>query len=257
MGIFDRLKKQKQEVLPTEGSIFLFCAESSLYKIMDEISRVFGLVSEGQGNTIELHNGDMAIYVQTVTAEMGEEAQAYIKDQVERTWGHFYEVETEDTDIKTNVLYQIQMTRGFAQIKYSYIPDETLDKQAMIADLFGQTLEELRGILLVPGDTDGLYCKWENQDMELVLDDSGESGLIHYLPVQVFAMTSEDGEVTEEQVERRRRSRAVIEEKSIYVPVWYPLIEPDQNPGGDCQKSRSTDERGCLFRVPVSRKHDS
>lgn len=228
MGIFDRLKKQKQEVTTTEGSMCLFCTESSLDKIMDEISRVFGLSSEGKGNTIELHNGDIEIYVLVGTAEMGEEANAYIKNQVERTWGHFYEVETEDTDIKTNVLYQIKMTRGFAQIQYSYIQDEALDKRAMIADLFGQTLGELGGILLVQGEADGLYCKQEEQDMELILDDSGESGLIHYLPAQVFAMTTEDGEVTEEQIERRRRSRAIIEEKFIYVPSWYPLIESEQ-----------------------------
>ncbi|MDY5911993.1 MAG: hypothetical protein SPJ62_08330, partial [Inconstantimicrobium porci] len=46
--------------------------------------------------------------------------------------------------------------------------------------------------------------------MKLILSDKGRSDLKHYLPEEAFIMTSESGEINDEQIERRKRSPKIL-----------------------------------------------
>lgn len=248
MGFLEIFKKKKQdkEITNTEEvtnkeetysrKAFIFCEEEELNKIMNVFCDTFGS-SSGKGNTLELHNGDINVFVTVVTAGMGDDIKTFIKDQVDRTYGHFYEVDTKYVDIKTNVLYKINATHGFVIINYSFNSEDKYNKQTMIEQMFVTTLPKLRGIILLSGQEDGLYCESDKRGMELILSDGGKSSLLNYLPHQEFNMTPESGQTKEEQINRRLKSRKIIKDKFIYIPVWYPLIETEEQ-----SKFRSKEE---------------
>lgn len=245
LNIFNK-KKQEREILKADdevkkeelyyGRVVIFCAEEDLDKIMNVICDTFGISSSGNGNTLELHNGDINIYVNVTTAIMGDDAKAYIKEQVNPTYGHFYEVETEYIDNKTNVLYKIDATRGFVMITYSCNYENEDATTKMIMEMFASTLSELNGIILLNEEDDGLYCE-SDRGIELILSEEGKSTLPNYLPHEEFTMTPESGQVNEEQINRRLRNRKILQEKYIYVPAWYPLIETAEQ-----SKCRSAEE---------------
>lgn len=239
MGILDILRNKKREKVISNnhnetdkqeifsGKAFIFCREEDLNKIMNVICDTFGINSSGNGNTIELHNGDIDILVTVVSDDMGEDAQAYIKNQVNGTYGHYYEVETKYIDNKTNVLYKIDATRSFVIINYSCNAENEDDTQAMIMQMFGRTLGALQGIILLCEEEDGLYCEID-RGIELILSEGGKSTFPNYLPYEEFTMTPEGGQVNEEQINRRLKSREILKDKFIYVPAWYPLIETEE-----------------------------
>ncbi|WP_252230748.1 hypothetical protein [Clostridium sp. ZBS15] len=47
--------------------------------------------------------------------------------------------------------------------------------------LFSKTLPELKGILLLCDEEDGLYCE-SDRGIELILSESGKSTVFNYLP---------------------------------------------------------------------------
>lgn len=228
MGILDILKNKKKQKETLEednniekeelysGKAYILCTERDLDKIMNVICNIFNINSSGNGNTIQIHNKDIKVNVTVFATSMGEEIQVFIKDQVQRTYGHFYEVKTEHIDIKTNLLYKLQQTCGFVNIEYSFIPEDGINKQFMIEEMFVRTLLELQGVILLPGKEDGLYCKGKDRAMELILSDGGNSSLIGYLPEQTFSMKAEDGQLEEEQINRRLKSRKNYRRK-IYI----------------------------------------
>lgn len=236
MGILDIFSKKKLEKVISVndnvqdkeemyyGKAAIFCVEEELNKIMNVICDKFGISTEGNGNTLELHNGDIQIFVNVVTVVMGDDAKAYVKDQVDRTYGHFYEVQTEYVDNKTNVLYKIDSSRGFVMITYACNPKNKDDTTKMIMNMLVGTLPELQGIILLNEEEDGLYCE-SDRGIELILSEKGKSTLSNYLPHEEFTMTPENGQVNEEQINRKIRNRKKLEDKYIYVPAWYPLIE--------------------------------
>ncbi|KAJ52691.1 hypothetical protein BD780_001617 [Clostridium tetanomorphum] len=259
MGILDILKNKKKQKETLEednniekeelysGKAYILCTERDLDKIMNVICNIFNINSSGNGNTIQIHNKDIKVNVTVFATSMGEEIQVFIKDQVQRTYGHFYEVKTEHIDIKTNLLYKLQQTCGFVNIEYSFIPEDGINKQFMIEEMFVRTLLELQGVILLPGKEDGLYCKGKDRAMELILSDGGNSSLIGYLPEQTFSMKAEDGQLEEEQINRRLKSRKIIEEKFIYVPVWYPLIETVKE--SKCRLPKEIAERAVALMI--------
>ncbi|WP_252236759.1 DUF4272 domain-containing protein [Clostridium sp. CH2] len=257
MGLFDKLKKKRQsKVILTEektsneekhsGKAFIFCEERELNKIMNALCHAFNINTDGNGNTIELHNEDIDIFVTTVTEEMGDDAKTFIKNQINSTYGHYYHVDTEYVDNKINVLYKIDLSHGFIIIDYSFNAEDEDDKKAMIMERFSKTLPELKGILLLCDKEDGLYCE-NDRGIELILSESGKSTVFNYLPKQEFTITPEDGQVTEEQISRRLKSRKIIEDKFIYVPAWYPVIETAEN--SKCRSKEDIAKRAIALMI--------
>lgn len=141
MGILDRLKNNKAKNNCGEeksylSKTFILCAEEDYIRIMNVICDGFGISCNGEGHTLSINSQEMKISVTVFTKAMGEDEEGLIKDQVDRVYGHFYEVNTENTDIKTNLLYDIARTNGMIFINYSFIEDENFDKKSMIEGKF-------------------------------------------------------------------------------------------------------------------------
>lgn len=258
MGILDIFKSKKSnnkkhsgEEKSYLGKTFILCTEEDVNRIMDVLCNTFGISNNGDGHTINIHNQDINISVAVFTTSMGEDEKALIKDQVSRVYGHFYNVNTEKIDIKTNLLYSIDITQGMVFIDYSFIEDDDFDKRSMIEKKFASVLNELNGVMLIMDeDEDGIYCEGKKDSeraMELILSDKGNSSLLKYLPEQTFTMTWEDGKISEEQINRRLRSRKIVEENFIYVPVWYPVIESEAE--SQCRTPREIAERAVALMI--------
>lgn len=211
-----------------EGKSYIFTALSSLEDVMGILCRTFGVEPEGQGDTLILRNQDMEVRVAVACASAGEKAQEFIKQQTEAAWAHFYETKTGAVDVKTNLLYQLERTRGFVLVEYSFEAEDIQDKKSIVEDMFIVTLDELAAVFLISDPEegeDGFYCCGEDGERLLILSDKGGSAFRRYLPFQgPIAKPGKD--ITQEQADRRMRTVEVLEEKGIYVPEGYPVIEP-------------------------------
>lgn len=239
------------------GKFFLFGMESSLERIMGVFGAIFGLDFSGAGNTLELHNGDVEIHVFVACEDMGQEATEFLKDQATRTKGHFYRVETEACDVKTNLLYQLERTKSFVSVEYSFeaegpepegaeaggaetgtmAPESAEAKRAeakrmAVESAFLGALPDLRAVMLIPGEQDapdGIYIINEEREKLLILSEAGDSDLDRFVPYPYPMDRLEPGnEISQEQLDRRQRNRKIFEEKGIYVPAFYPVIESEE-----------------------------
>lgn len=256
MGILDRLKNSKAKKTSGEeksysSKTFILCAEEDYIRIMNVICDGFGVSCNGEGHTFSISSQDIKIEVTVFTKAMGQDEESLIKNQVDRVYGHFYEVNTENTDIKTNLLYDISRTNGMVFINYSFIEDGTFDKKSMIEGKFASILNEIQGIMLIMGEEeDGFYCQGDEdrgRAMELILSDKGNSSILKYIPEQTFTMTSENSDLNDEQIKRRLKSRKILEENFIYVPVWYPCIESESE--SQCRTPEEIAERAIALMI--------
>ncbi len=256
MGILSKLKRKKDidnkisnENQKVIGKIFIFSIQNNLNIIMNNICKHFNIDNEDRGNNIELKNNDIEISVDVFTSSMNGETGKFIEEQINRTYGHFYNVDTKHTDIKTNLLYKISTSKGFISISYSFIKDDNFDKKAMIEYEFIDILDQIEGIMLIIDENqDGFYCKGKEENtMELILSDDGNSSLSKYVPDEKFTMKAEKGGLTKNQINRRLRSRKIIKHKSIYVPAWYPVIEDDTE--AKCRNPREIAERAVALLI--------
>lgn len=256
MSILDKLKnsrakKQSKEVTSYLDKTFILCAENDYARVIKVICDGFGINCDRESHTLNIQNQDIKISVTVFTKVMGNDEEELIRNQVNRVYGHFYEVDTENTDIKTNLLYDIARTNSMVFINYSFIEDEKFDKRSMIEGKFASILNKLQGIMLIIDEEgDGLYCqgnKDSGRTMELILSDRGNSSLLKYIPQQIFTMTSENGQISEEQISRRLRSRKILEENFIYVPVWYPVIESESE--SQCRSPEEIAERAVTLLI--------
>lgn len=217
-------KKQREKRV--EKQVFLLCTEGILENIMETLCAQFGIRDEGAGNTLSLHNQDIEIQIMTVTAELGEEAGKFLKEQKQGAWAHFLQVPTaggKETDKKINVLHQIRKTQGFCSVKYSYLEENGAEKEQQIFGMLTGVLEPLRGLLLQAGQ--GEDCLFSAAG-KLVLSDQGRSQVDSFMPYIDRALIEAPKEgISEEQMMRRAKSRAVLDQKEIYVTEWYPYIE--------------------------------
>lgn len=246
-----RKSKDKEAVRTYNGKAFILSGENDFEKIMDVLCRRFNIDNSGEGNTMTIHNNDIEISVQVLTEEMGEDAAKFISGQVNGICGHFYGVETEHTDIKTNLLYAVGRSKSMIFVNYSFLDDGKFDKKSFIEETFATVLNELLAVMLIIGKDaeDGVYCQSQDDDkvMDLILSDKGRSDLEHYLPEDVFTMTSENNTINDEQIDRRKRSHKSFKEKYIYVPAWYPVIESEEE--AKCRTAEEIAERAVALLI--------
>lgn len=220
-----------QEDGMTEGRFFLFCMEESMERILDVLGQQFGVDGREMGNPLELSNRDVVLRAQIASFDMGQEEKDFIREQQGRTRGRFYEVETSHADVRTNLMYQLEATKSFVTVDYAFQDegeDENAAKRAWVENFFFEALPALRGILLTQGETDGFYIfDAAKRERTLLLDTAGESGTEKFIPYSVGRMEPGDG-VSMEQLGRRERSRRLFEERGIYVPAFYPVIESEE-----------------------------
>lgn len=261
MGIFNLFKKSKKDKKPDteekfnkevsmKDKMFILSRENDFNKISEVLCRKFNINNSGESNVFEIHNNDINVSAVIFTKSMGEEEEKLVKDQAERVYGHFYEVDTQYTDIKTNLLYSLSLSQAIIFVNYSFIEDEEFDKKTFIEQTFASILDEINGVMLLMDDEeDGIYCKGEREDiaMELILSDKGKSTLENYLPNEGFKLTSENNEISYEQVKRRLRSREVIKGKYIYVPAWYPVIESETE--AECRTPEEIAQRAVALMI--------
>ena len=100
MSIRNIFKKKEPKEPTYSGSCFILAAESNFNKVMDCLCNAFGISTDGEGNTINLNNNDIKIRIGVFSDTGNNEEKEFIKDQIGRIYGHFYEVNTDKNDIK-------------------------------------------------------------------------------------------------------------------------------------------------------------
>lgn len=213
-----------------EGKSFIFSDLPSQEQVMGVLCRTFGVDPEGKRDTLVLHNADIEIRLAVACESAGEQAEEFIKRQVEGTCDHFYGIKTEAVDVKTNLLYQIGRARGFILVEYAFdVEDEEdiEDKKTMIEDTFISILNDLEGIILIQNQEekeDSMFCCGENGEKLLILSDKGGSAFRRYLPYQEPALKA-GKDLTQEQVDRRNHTMETLIGNAVYVPGWFPAVE--------------------------------
>ncbi|MCI9590283.1 MAG: DUF4272 domain-containing protein [Lachnospiraceae bacterium] len=206
-----------------ERKMFLYTAIDSLQVVMDSLCRNFGIRSNRRTNRIEVQNGNITMSVTIMCTDMGEKAQGLIKEQVGELWQKFYQVETEYTDLKINLLHQIRQTRGILAIEYR-CPKEGEEEKAVFQAFF-PILNRIQGIMWVPGEKEaGIYSADERGEKALLLSLEGKSRIGEFMPYPGRpAALPED--INQGQIKRRNRSQEILKERGIYVPAHYPFLE--------------------------------
>ena len=229
-----------------EGSVYLFCYVDTLEEVMQVLCKKFGVGNDGKGNTLELHNGDIDLYVEVAALDMGEEAANFLGRQKGAVCGHFAEVETEAVDVKTNLLLTIDRARSCVAIVFSFDNNNVEQKLQMVCTPFFDSLSELCAVMMVRGNQDYIYWVDENGERKLILSEDGRSDLTKFLPRELpNEPIAKD--IEPEQIERRTRSRKVLTEKGIYVPGFYPFIESSKE--AQCRTPEEIAKRAIALMV--------
>lgn len=209
-----------------EGQMFLLCAEGSLDEILNRLCGAFKSHRRDGSSSFTLSGDGIMIRVEGVTKELGDEAGKFLDGQKNGIAGHFWQVPaetTQDIDRKINVLHQIRKTNGFCSIKYSFEGSHAEEMKKEITDKLIGVLEPLSGLLLVTGGKEDYLLDGSGR---ILLDDKGKSQVEHFMPYinrAIIEMPKEG--ISDEQMQRRAKSRQYFEERGIYVPEWYPYIE--------------------------------
>ncbi len=232
MGFFDRLKKGRTKetgnsktdtTARVEDTIYILCHEGDSDRILQGFDSVFGTGLAGGGvNNGTLRNGDIEIQVISFGQDLGEECIEFIKKQVNMVCGHFAQVETDQPDIKINVLHQLTGTKGFVTLNYSYPGERNIETEAMICAPLYAVLAEVRGLLLVNGGSELFH-----EDGRLLFSDEGESSFEWYMPYERPLPKDYWDDVPKDSLRRRNESMEAIRARHIHVTEWLPLIESE------------------------------
>lgn len=210
-----------------ERKMFLYTAMDSLQVVMDGICRNFGIRPNRRTNRIELRNGDIAMSVTIMCTDMGEKAQSLIKEQAGELWQRFYQVETEHTDLKINLLHQIRQTRGILSIEYRFPKEGAEEKENTVYQAFFPMLNQLQGIIWLPegekGEA-GIYSADDRGEKGLLLSLKGRSRIGEFMPYPGRPAALPEN-TNQGQIKRRNRSQGILKERGIYVPAHYPFLE--------------------------------
>jgi hypothetical protein len=204
-----------------ENKLFLLIVEQDLGTVMETICHTFGLPNKGTGNTVEVNNGRMELSIWVFSKGM-EETEAFCKEQTNAVWGHFHGVETEYTDHKLNMLYQIQGSGSFVIVEYRCEDEDTAQVNELLEQLAG-LLHRMEGLLLANNGTRIL-----DKELRLVLSDEGDSELASFFPAERKLPPDFYDDAPPERVARRNRSVEFLRNKGIYVTEWLPLIEGEE-----------------------------
>lgn len=209
--------------VPRKGAIFLLGEEDNLENIMQAFFTAFGMEPSPGGNTLKLNNDDIFLDIVVVTQSMDDDAKAFVKEQSGKVLGHFYAVEAEKPDVKTNLIYQIDMTKSVIIINYSFDEgNEEYKLETIKAPLLG-LLGQIGAVMLVMEEPDAIYYKDASGSTKLIMDDAGKCGVDVFLP---YAKDAPDMQgAPEEALERRRISRKKLVDKGIFLINYYPLVE--------------------------------
>ncbi len=206
------------EEIRMEKRLYLLLIEQELEPVIGAFCEVFGLENRGGGNTIRAGNGKLNVSVTVTTKEMAE-AQDFFQQQLQAVWEHFYGVQTDLTDHKLNVLYQIHASGALVIVDYVYADDDVTQEKVML-NRMADILRRLDGLLLT-GDGTHLLDK----DLRLVLSDKGDSEVERFFPVERKLPQDFFEGAPLERVERRNCSVSFLRQQGIYVTGWLPLIE--------------------------------
>ncbi len=205
-----------------EGKMFLYTLVDSLDPVMASLCQSFGLEKVRRTNRLELKNGEIAMTITVMCADMGPQAEEQIKEQTGQLCQSIYQVKTEQTDIKINLLHQIRRTRGIVLIDYSFPKEEAEESEKLVEQTFFGMLRRLQAVIWIP-EKEGIYCS-ANGRKALLLSLDGESEMEEFMPYPGRPMVPADT-IHPGQIKRRDQSFQVLREKGIYVPINYPFLE--------------------------------
>lgn len=190
-------------------------------------------------SVLELQNETLHVRMQIFCERSNDEEKDLVRGWADRSRGHFSRVMTKVTDVKTNLLYQLEGTESIVAVDYSFngedseflTKEEELAKQNMEQVLFG-TLADLRAVLAFRGENRGFYYQDASGMQKLILDGNGNSEVKKFLPYKAVGYVP-GSEIKAEQLNRREKNRRQFEARGVYVPVFYPLLETEAE--ADCR----------------------
>lgn len=204
-----------------EKALFLLCMEPELDAILYTLGDAFGVQPVG-GNVLACSQGDLHMRFVVLTKRMGEEQKQSIEQNLERIWAHFYQVDTPYHDLKVNLLHQIQMTRSLVSLVCSFVPEEGVQKEAVVWKILSENLPALRGVMLVENGR----CFLDEKGSVLMADD-GSSQAGSFFPLCDEPEESLFVGAARDQLERRRASLDFLKQRQIFVTPWLPLLESE------------------------------
>ena len=210
-----------------ERKMFLYTVIDSLQAVMDGLCRNFGIRPNRRTNRIELQNGDIKMSVTIMCTDMGEKAQNLIKEQAGELWQRFYQVETEHTDVKINLLHQIRQTKGILSIEYRFQDEGAEEKENTVYQAFFPILNRLQAVMWIPGEDGreaGVYSADEKGEKALLLSLEGQSQVGEFMPYPGRGAAPPEN-INQGQIKRRNKSQEILKERGIYVPAHYPFLE--------------------------------
>ncbi len=229
MGLFDKLKKPKMPERVYEAGVIFF-PEEDPKKALNQVEELFHTEHQGDANSYTLHNGDMEIALLACgVSEEGDDGK-YASEQIQGVGGYVYQVKTELVDIKRNLFYHLRQCKGVFRVTYSFesaSQAETKEKEKQIRIPILQITEKLQGVV-----TFGNGLSLLDGQGRLILDKEGKSGLEFYMPAEKPVPDGWISSASEESLERRNRSMALLREHHVYVTPWLPLLgEKEEEPG--------------------------
>ena len=222
MGNVKRFQEKKSSV---EKRVYILCQEGSSNGILRAFDAVFGTeLADGGVNNGTLRDGELVIEVAAFGEDLGKECQEFIRKQINTVCGRFALVETEHLDVKINALHQLNGSKGFAALKYSYPGKRDEEAESAILTPLFEVLSKVRGLLLADGGSRLL-----NEDGKLVLSDGGESEFEWFMPYERPLPKDFFAGAPQDALRRRNQSLESIRARHIHVTEWLPLIESEQD----------------------------
>lgn len=227
-----------------KANLTLYTVIGSPQRIPESIQKLFAPVAKeavvDEGQTVLTLQDDTQI---TFNISHRRNRQEFIASHTESMANYFLQAETENEDLKTNVIRQIQCFNCVTGIVFDI--DENTERTDYIINTLFDLAEELNGFLLYPS------MSIFNGKRKLVFSIKGESDLKEFTPIANADLLDEDRpEDTEADLARRERSLAQLEAEGI---PFLPQLRSEVNEREACIKSREeiVQRAVTLFAVAV------
>lgn len=207
-----------------KNKAFIFCEEDNVRFIIQEFFNVFKIKgAQNNGNKLTLTNKDYKISITALSKSMNEEIKKFIDEQIISSCEHFSKIKTKYIDAQINLLHEIEESRGFITIEYSYKKDKYTDKDKSVFSLVFQSLKRLKGILIYDN---GRACY--TYYGKTVLDYKGDTETSNFMPFinEKGSKTLQDD--NDESVFRRKETLFSLRDRGIYVIDELPIIPNEE-----------------------------
>lgn len=217
-----------------EQMLYLLTDETDPDKIRNAVLKNFGVSTEE--NSFSLNFQNYRIDMMILAKDMGEEDAAKAKEQINAIAGRVYHIETDFTDVKTNLVTYLLWMKSIVMIRCSSEQASDEVTQEIIGTVL-KSSDEIDVLMFSPGneeEQDEILGFDSDGELRCILSEEGESDIEEYMPPRKPCPFTD---APQEQRDRRAKTMEVLDENCIMLPTYYPFVETEEN--SNC---RSLDE---------------